>query len=134
MTVVTNLRRYAFQLTATEAQGSSHPDIIFDVRFVYPEEPHTVIEVPPPDPPPAAPPSVDRLNFARLGSGVRIASPAPNFIKKFRCLMRPAGTVVLPRPDRESRGSVGKQQKAKSSGFLAATGMGSVPKHCFPPA
>jgi type IV secretion system protein VirB9 len=75
MTVVTSLRRYAFQLTATEAQGPSDPDIIFDVRFVYPEVPHTVIEVPPPDPPPAAPPSVDKLNFAYDTSGSKGISP-----------------------------------------------------------
>ena len=77
MTVVTNTRRYVFQLTAAEAAGPNDPDIIFDVRFVYPEEPHTVIELPPPPVTPAvaSPPPVERLNFAYDSSGSKGISP-----------------------------------------------------------
>jgi len=78
MTVVTNLRRYAFQLTAAEAEGPNDPNIIFDVRFIYPDEPHTIIEVAPPPAPvpaPASPPPVEKLNFAYDSSGSKGISP-----------------------------------------------------------
>lgn len=61
MTVVTTLRRYAFELTAREATGPSDPSIIYSVRFTYP--------APPPPAPVAAPqqatgPDLANLNLA----------------------------------------------------------------------
>jgi type IV secretion system protein VirB9 len=50
MTVVTTLRRYAFELTAREATGPSDPNIVYTVRFSYPES-----AAPPPPPPPPPP-------------------------------------------------------------------------------
>ena len=77
MTVVTNQRRYVFQLTAAEAEGPNDPNIIFDVRFMYPDEPHPIIELapPPPAPAPASPPPVEKLNFAYDSSGSKGISP-----------------------------------------------------------
>lgn len=75
MTVVTNLRHYSFQLTASEASGPGDPDIIFDVRFLYPDAAPTIIEVAPPEPPPAAPPPLNTLNFAYDSSGSKRITP-----------------------------------------------------------
>jgi type IV secretion system protein VirB9 len=77
MTVVTNLRRYAFQLTASEAMGPDDPDIIFDVRFLYPESTTLVIDVPPPPEPVVArqAPPIDKLNFAYDSSGSKRTAP-----------------------------------------------------------
>src|SRR5260370_36966678 len=50
--------------------------------------------------------------IAKLGSRVRIPSPAPNFPKKIRAL--------YPRLRRESWGSRGKQPEAKRYGLSAA--------------
>jgi len=77
MTVVTNLRRYAFQLTASEATGPDDPSIVFDVRFLYPDTAQLVIDVPPPPEPAPMPqaPSVDNLNFAYDTSGSKKTAP-----------------------------------------------------------
>jgi type IV secretion system protein VirB9 len=73
MTVVTNLRRYAFELSAAMPRGQSDPSIIFGLRFLYPPPPP-----PPPEPvrvePPAPPPRP--LNFAYSYSGSQRAAPA----------------------------------------------------------
>lgn len=74
MTVVTNMRRYAFQLTASEATSPADPNIVFDVRFLYPEKPQ-VIEVAPPPPAASAAPSVDQLNFAYEMTGSKKLLP-----------------------------------------------------------
>ena len=37
MTVVTSLRRYSFELRASEARGPSDPNIIYTLRFHYPD-------------------------------------------------------------------------------------------------
>ena len=78
MTVVTNLRRYAFQLTATEATNAADPNIIFDVRFLYPQK-EQVIEVPPPPAAAPAAPTVDQLNFAYDTTGSKTIAPVRVF-------------------------------------------------------
>ena len=79
MTVVTNLRRYAFQLTAAEPAGPADPNIIFDVRFVYPQPQVVEIAPPPPPPPPPAAPSLDQLNFAYDTNGSKRIAPVRVF-------------------------------------------------------
>jgi type IV secretion system protein VirB9 len=39
MSVVTSMRRYVFQLTASEPRGADDPEIVFRVKFVYPVRP-----------------------------------------------------------------------------------------------
>jgi type IV secretion system protein VirB9 len=48
MTVVTDQRRYVFELTASRARGPRGRDQAYVVRFVYPPEPVVVFEPPPP--------------------------------------------------------------------------------------
>ncbi len=55
MTVVTNLRRYVFDLTARRALQRGDRSLIFRVRFEYPE-PFVAIPEPKPPPPPPEPP------------------------------------------------------------------------------
>lgn len=38
MTVITNLRTYYFELHAKEAEGINDPELVFTVRFLYPDE------------------------------------------------------------------------------------------------
>jgi hypothetical protein len=67
-----------------------------------------------------------------MGSRVRVTQAAPNFLKKISCLERFLGTVFcFPDPDAKVGEAGGKQQKAKSSGLSAATGIGSVPRPLF---
>lgn len=47
MTVVTNRRRYAFALRASEARGPDDPRLIYSVRFTYPSEPTPSAEAAP---------------------------------------------------------------------------------------
>ena len=70
MTVVTDRRRYAFQLTARGAAPSR--DMAYVVRFLYPPEP------PPPPPPPAPPPPSPLVmkNRAYSYTGSRASLPA----------------------------------------------------------
>ena len=57
----------------------------------------------------------------RLGSRVRIPSPAPNFLKEINSLERSFGAVFrFPRPGRETGEAWGKHQKAQS-GVLSIT-------------
>jgi type IV secretion system protein VirB9 len=58
MTVVTNLRRYVFDLTAHRAPAHGDRSLIFRVRFEYPE-PFVAVAEPPPAPPPQPPPDVN---------------------------------------------------------------------------
>jgi len=77
MTVVTNLRRYAFALSADEARGPNDPALVYTLRFEYPPEP--VVEVP--IEPTAAPPPPEPIdfNFQYSFSGSERAAPARVF-------------------------------------------------------
>jgi type IV secretion system protein VirB9 len=81
MTVVTNLRTYAFELTAGEADGPGDPSIIFGLRFLYAEsEGPKVIEVPaPPVEAAASTLTPEDYNFAYSYSGSRNLVPARVF-------------------------------------------------------
>lgn len=79
MTVITNLRRYSFQLTASDRSGTEDPNVIFGVRFVYAEEPRVVEVAPPAPPPPPAEPPVENLNFAYEITGSKKISPVSVF-------------------------------------------------------
>ena len=59
MTVVTNLRRYVFALSARRPAKHDDPSVIFGIRFDYPEPFVAVVEPPPPPPPPAPPADVN---------------------------------------------------------------------------
>ena len=56
MTVVTNLRRYVFALSARRPAKREDTSVIFGIRFDYPE-PFVAVVEPPPSPPPPAPPA-----------------------------------------------------------------------------
>jgi type IV secretion system protein VirB9 len=76
MTVVTTLRRYAFELSAREATGPSDPNIIYTLRFAYP---------PPPAPPPTVAlqrpsgPNANSINLAYTTRGGRGLPPVRVF-------------------------------------------------------
>ncbi|MDX2237100.1 MAG: TrbG/VirB9 family P-type conjugative transfer protein [Hyphomonadaceae bacterium] len=77
MTVVTTLRRYAFELTSREASGPSDRSIIYGIRFVYNDmAPPAPVAVDAPQPPP---PSVARLNFAYTVNGSDRIAPVRVF-------------------------------------------------------
>ena len=69
MTVVTDRRRYAFELTATRARGPRAGQA-YVVRFTYPAEPVVEFTPPPPPPPP------ERRNTAYTYTGSRAALPS----------------------------------------------------------
>ena len=71
MTVVTDRRRYAFELHARRANGRRPGDMAFVIRFLYPPEP---IPPPPPVPPPPSPPVMRNTAYSYTGS--RAALPA----------------------------------------------------------
>ena len=78
MTVVTNLRRYAFTLSADEIRHSDDPALIYTLRFAYPPAPVIVPEpVAEPEPPP--PPEPVQLNFNYSFSGSQSTAPARVF-------------------------------------------------------
>ncbi|MBL8549038.1 MAG: TrbG/VirB9 family P-type conjugative transfer protein [Hyphomonadaceae bacterium] len=58
MTVITNQRRYAFELSSREASGPDDRSVIYAVRFAFPPPPP-----PPPEPPPPPPAPAPTLNF-----------------------------------------------------------------------
>ena len=70
MAVITNLRRYNFELIATRA--STRRQQIYDIRFTYPPEPVVATPAPPPLPPP-------EFNFAYSYAGSRANVPAKVF-------------------------------------------------------
>lgn len=71
MTVVTNQRRYAFELRARKPAGPRAPDMAYVVRFTYP------YVAPPPLPPPPAPPKPpQRKNLAYTYTGSRLSLPS----------------------------------------------------------
>jgi type IV secretion system protein VirB9 len=76
MTVVTNLRRYAFELTARAASSPMDPTIIYTVRFQYPQDAPKVLEIAPPA---GAPPAADQLNFGYSFEGSKAILPARVF-------------------------------------------------------
>ncbi len=69
MTVVTDRRRYAFELTARRARGRTG-GLAYVVRFTYPPEP--VVEYTPPAPPPEP----ERRNAAYTYTGSRASLPS----------------------------------------------------------
>jgi type IV secretion system protein VirB9 len=69
MTVVTDQRRYAFELTARRPGRTTPLDMAYVVRFIYPSPPP-----PPPAPPPPAPP--ERKNLAYTYTGSRALLPS----------------------------------------------------------
>lgn len=75
MTVVTDRRRYAFDLRAGHMEPRRAPaDIAYEVRFTYPEPP---AQPPGPPPPPKTPPQ--RKNVAYTYTGSRTALPSVVF-------------------------------------------------------
>jgi type IV secretion system protein VirB9 len=70
MAVVTNLRRYNFELIATRA--AKRRQQIYDIRFTYPPEPVVAVPV-------AAPPPPPEFNFAYSYAGSRANVPAKVF-------------------------------------------------------
>jgi type IV secretion system protein VirB9 len=67
MTVVTNLRRYVFDLSARRGFRRADPSLIFRVRFEYPE-PFVAIPDPKPPPPPPEPPKDINHAYSIQGS------------------------------------------------------------------
>lgn len=76
MTVVTNLRRYVFDLSARRAARHDDRSIIFGVRFEYPETFVAAAEPPPPPPPPSPPKD---SNHAYEITGSRNSAPLKVF-------------------------------------------------------
>ena len=76
MTVVTNLRRYNFELIATPV--SKRRAQTYDIRFVYPNEELAAAAVATPDPVPDAL-APDAWNFAYSYSGSKVTVPARVF-------------------------------------------------------
>ena len=70
MTVVTDRRRYAFELSASRARGPRAADMAYVIRFTYPPEPVVIMEAAPPPPPP------ERRNVAYTYTGSRAALPS----------------------------------------------------------
>lgn len=80
MTVVTSLRRYSFELSATEARGANDPNVIFGVRFLYGDSPNArVLEMGPAPGANSAGFDPEKLNFAYSYKGSRRAAPARVF-------------------------------------------------------
>lgn len=68
MTVITNLRRYAFELAARPRTATRGKSIAYSLRFQYPE-PAQAVAVRPPPPPPPPPPHVANAAYSYDGSG-----------------------------------------------------------------
>ena len=75
MTVVTDRRRYAFELRTLRPAKAAASDIAYVVRFLYPPDPTPVPVVV--TPPPPAPP--EKLNTAYSYTGSRAALPSQVF-------------------------------------------------------
>jgi type IV secretion system protein VirB9 len=74
MTVVTDRRRYAFDLRARRRRGGSPASMAYVVRFLYVDDaPVRVVTTPPPDPPP------ERRNIAYSYTGSRSSLPSEVF-------------------------------------------------------
>ena len=73
MTVVTDRRRYAFELSARKAVPGRSADMAFVVRFIYPPEPVQLVVAAAPPPPPAPP---ERRNTAYTYTGSRGSLPS----------------------------------------------------------
>lgn len=72
MTVVTDQRRYAFELTARRPGRGRPGDIAYVVRFIYPPPP----PLPRPPPPQLPPPPPERKNVAYSYTGSRVPLPS----------------------------------------------------------
>lgn len=73
MTVVTDRRRYTFELSARRAPRGGVDDMAYVVRFLYPPEPRTVAVA---APAPAAPREPERRNLAYTYTGSREVLPS----------------------------------------------------------
>jgi type IV secretion system protein VirB9 len=75
MTVVTDRRRYAFELRTARTAGVPQTEIAYVVRFLYPPDPTPVpvTVVPPPPPPP------EKVNTAYSYTGSRATLPSQVF-------------------------------------------------------
>jgi type IV secretion system protein VirB9 len=71
MTVVTDRRRYAFELTARRAAGPRQADMAYVVRFLYPPEPTPPAPAPPPSP---QPPERRNVDYTYTGSRATLPS------------------------------------------------------------
>jgi type IV secretion system protein VirB9 len=71
MTVVTDRRRYAFELVSHAGGGERSPDLAYVVRFIYPPEP-----MPPPAPKPPPPQPPERRNTRYTYTGSRASLPS----------------------------------------------------------
>lgn len=78
MTVVTTLRRYAFELSAREATGPSDPNIIYTLRFSYPAAPAPPPVTAAPQLAPGAP-NLANINMAYSTRGGRGIPPVRVF-------------------------------------------------------
>jgi len=76
MAVVTNLRRYNFELIV--APPTKRREQVYDIRFTYPDDEAVAAAVPPPVPPFDIPPPLD-WNYAYSYSGARENVPARVF-------------------------------------------------------
>jgi len=74
MTVVTDLHRYVFELSAKHPAKDKPADLAYVIRFVYPAPPFVP---PPPPPPPPTPPQ--RRNIAYTYAGSRALLPSAVF-------------------------------------------------------
>jgi type IV secretion system protein VirB9 len=83
LVVVTTKRRYAFVLTAAEAYGPNDPDLVFRVRFSYPDAPSGTIQ-------PVAPEedAIEARNAAYSVSGSTRTMPVRIFDDGLRTYMR----------------------------------------------
>ena len=77
MSVITNLRRYAFELTSGEASGPRDPNLIFALRFQYPQEQPAQVSVY--HAPESQTPAPERWNLAYAFMGVTALAPARVF-------------------------------------------------------
>ena len=76
MTVITDRRRYAFELRARRTLQPDAPQMAYVVRFAYPQDVVVATVTPPPAPPPPEP---ERRNTAYSYTGSRASLPSEVF-------------------------------------------------------
>lgn len=76
MTVITTLRRYAFELRAGEASGPGDPNIVYELRFRYLDKAPPVTAAPPP---PKQEEPARELNFSYKMKGSKGMTPTRVF-------------------------------------------------------
>jgi type IV secretion system protein VirB9 len=94
MTVVTNMRRYAFELTVRRTPARPNdPDVIYSLRFDYPPPVVPIVRAPEPTPPPRPP---EDVNHAYSYQGAVQNLPARVFDDGRRTYFRFAEETSLP--------------------------------------